>query len=236
MSLDVNGERRQTGNTKTMIFGIAHCLHYISQFMVLEAGDVVTTGTPPGVALGMKPPKWLVPGDVMTLEDRRPRRAEEQGRARSRSDGAAGRRQRRQRKTRAGQGPARVFALLGQRAVRSRAYRRVGAARHRRASARRRSQVLDLAMLRGSTPPGRSSPCASRSSLSLREARSAAGPRLRGAGRRRLRGLPRGAPIEAVEQPALGQQHQRPAAALPISSTVSSRRAMRARIVGVAHG
>jgi len=68
MSLDVNGERRQTGNTKTMIFGIAHCLSYISQFMVLEPGDVVTTGTPPGVALGMKPPKWLVPGDVMTLK------------------------------------------------------------------------------------------------------------------------------------------------------------------------
>ena len=68
MSLDVNGQRRQTGNTKTMIFGIAHCLHYISQFMVLEPGDVVTTGTPPGVALGMKPPKWLVPGDVMTLK------------------------------------------------------------------------------------------------------------------------------------------------------------------------
>jgi 2-keto-4-pentenoate hydratase/2-oxohepta-3-ene-1,7-dioic acid hydratase in catechol pathway len=68
MSLDVNGARRQTGSTATMIFGIAHCLHYISQFMVLEAGDVVTTGTPPGVALGMKPPKWLVPGDVMTLK------------------------------------------------------------------------------------------------------------------------------------------------------------------------
>ena len=68
MSLDVNGERRQTGNTRTMIFGIQHLLHYISQFMVLEAGDVVTTGTPPGVALGMKPPKWLVPGDVMTLK------------------------------------------------------------------------------------------------------------------------------------------------------------------------
>ena len=67
MSLDVNGERRQTGNTKTMIFGIQHLLHYISQFMVLDPGDVVTTGTPPGVALGMKPPKWLVPGDVMTL-------------------------------------------------------------------------------------------------------------------------------------------------------------------------
>ena len=68
MSLDVNGGRRQTGSTATMIFGIAHCLHYISQFMVLEPGDVVTTGTPPGVALGMKPPKWLVPGDVMALK------------------------------------------------------------------------------------------------------------------------------------------------------------------------
>jgi len=68
MSLDVNGERRQTGNTKTMIFVIQHLLQYISQFMVLDPGDVVTTGTPPGVALGMKPPKWLVPGDVMTLK------------------------------------------------------------------------------------------------------------------------------------------------------------------------
>jgi len=68
MSLAVNGEPRQTGNTKTMIFGIPHLLHYISQFMVLDPGDVVTTGTPPGVALGMKPPKWLVPGDVMTLK------------------------------------------------------------------------------------------------------------------------------------------------------------------------
>jgi 2-keto-4-pentenoate hydratase/2-oxohepta-3-ene-1,7-dioic acid hydratase in catechol pathway len=67
MTLDVNGVRRQTGNTNTMIFGIAHLVHYISQFMVLEAGDVVITGTPPGVALGMKPPGWLKPGDVMTL-------------------------------------------------------------------------------------------------------------------------------------------------------------------------
>jgi 2-keto-4-pentenoate hydratase/2-oxohepta-3-ene-1,7-dioic acid hydratase in catechol pathway len=67
MSLDVNGERRQTGNTKTMIFGIAHLLHYMSQFMVLEPGDVVATGTPPGVAQGMKPPKFLKAGDVMTL-------------------------------------------------------------------------------------------------------------------------------------------------------------------------
>jgi 2-keto-4-pentenoate hydratase/2-oxohepta-3-ene-1,7-dioic acid hydratase in catechol pathway len=66
-SLDVNGQRRQTGNTETMILSIAHALHYISQFMVLEAGDVVTTGTPPGVALGMKPPVWLKAGDVMKL-------------------------------------------------------------------------------------------------------------------------------------------------------------------------
>jgi 5-carboxymethyl-2-hydroxymuconate isomerase len=68
MSLDVNGQRRQTGNTETMIFSIAHCMYYISQFMVLEPGDVVTTGTPPGVALGMKPPQWLKAGDVMTLK------------------------------------------------------------------------------------------------------------------------------------------------------------------------
>ncbi len=67
MSLDVNGQRRQAGSTRTMIFSIAHQLSYISQFMVLEAGDVVTTGTPPGVALGMKPPVWLKPGDAMTL-------------------------------------------------------------------------------------------------------------------------------------------------------------------------
>jgi 2,4-didehydro-3-deoxy-L-rhamnonate hydrolase len=67
MALDVNGGRRQTGSTRTMIFGIAHLVHYISQFMVLEPGDVVVTGTPPGVALGMKPPVWLKAGDVMTL-------------------------------------------------------------------------------------------------------------------------------------------------------------------------
>jgi 2-keto-4-pentenoate hydratase/2-oxohepta-3-ene-1,7-dioic acid hydratase in catechol pathway len=67
MSLDVNGRRMQTGSTKTMIFGIAHLVHYISQFMVLDPGDVVTTGTPPGVGLGMKPPVFLKAGDVMTL-------------------------------------------------------------------------------------------------------------------------------------------------------------------------
>jgi len=67
MWLDVNGKRMQTGNTKTMIFSIAHCLSYISQFMVLEPGDVVTTGTPPGVGLGMKPPVFLKVGDTMRL-------------------------------------------------------------------------------------------------------------------------------------------------------------------------
>ncbi len=67
MWLDVNGERRQTGNTKTMIFGVADVVSDVSQYMTLLPGDVITTGTPPGVALGMKPPKWLQPGDVMTL-------------------------------------------------------------------------------------------------------------------------------------------------------------------------
>lgn len=67
MWLDVNGERRQTGNTATMIFKIPYILSYVTQFMVLEAGDVVTTGTPPGVALGMKEPAWLKPGDEMHL-------------------------------------------------------------------------------------------------------------------------------------------------------------------------
>ncbi|MFM9845906.1 MAG: fumarylacetoacetate hydrolase family protein [Hyphomicrobiaceae bacterium] len=67
MFLDVNGKRMQTGSTSTMIFTCAHILHYVSQFMVLEAGDVITTGTPPGVGLGMKPPVFLKAGDVMTL-------------------------------------------------------------------------------------------------------------------------------------------------------------------------
>ena len=68
MWLDVNGEKRQRGNTKTMIFGVAHIVWYCSQFFVLEPGDIITTGTPPGVALGMKPPVWLKAGDVMTLK------------------------------------------------------------------------------------------------------------------------------------------------------------------------
>ncbi len=67
MFLDVNGERRQTGSTRTMIFSIAHIVHYISGFMTLEPGDVIPTGTPPGVALGMKPPRYLAPGDVVEL-------------------------------------------------------------------------------------------------------------------------------------------------------------------------
>jgi 2,4-diketo-3-deoxy-L-fuconate hydrolase len=67
MFLDVNGKRMQTGSTNTMIFTCAHILHYVSQFMVLEPGDVITTGTPPGVGLGMKPPVFLKAGDVMTL-------------------------------------------------------------------------------------------------------------------------------------------------------------------------
>ncbi|HYE99165.1 MAG TPA: fumarylacetoacetate hydrolase family protein [Planctomycetota bacterium] len=69
MSLDVNGVRRQTGSTKTMIFDVKHLVWYLSQFMVLEAGDVITTGTPPGVGLGQKPtPIYLKAGDVMELE------------------------------------------------------------------------------------------------------------------------------------------------------------------------
>jgi len=67
MWLDVNGEQRQTGNTKTMIFGVADVVADVSQYMTLYPGDVITTGTPPGVGLGMKPPKWLQVGDVMTL-------------------------------------------------------------------------------------------------------------------------------------------------------------------------
>jgi 2,4-diketo-3-deoxy-L-fuconate hydrolase len=67
MWLDVNGERRQTGNTKTMIFGVAKLVSDLSNYMTLLPGDVITTGTPPGVGLGMKPPVWLQAGDVMTL-------------------------------------------------------------------------------------------------------------------------------------------------------------------------
>lgn len=65
--LDVNGKRMQTGNTRTMVFGVAHLVSYVSRFMTLEAGDIITTGTPPGVGLGHKPPVYLKAGDVIEL-------------------------------------------------------------------------------------------------------------------------------------------------------------------------
>jgi 2,4-didehydro-3-deoxy-L-rhamnonate hydrolase len=67
MWLDVNGKRMQKGNTRTMIFDCAKLVSYCSQFMTLLPGDIITTGTPPGVGLGMKPPTYLKKGDVMTL-------------------------------------------------------------------------------------------------------------------------------------------------------------------------
>jgi 2-keto-4-pentenoate hydratase/2-oxohepta-3-ene-1,7-dioic acid hydratase in catechol pathway len=67
MWLEVNGKRFQDGSTRTMIFGVAHLVHYISQFMTLLPGDVISTGTPPGVGLGQKPPLFLKPGDVVRL-------------------------------------------------------------------------------------------------------------------------------------------------------------------------
>src|SRR5262252_4609340 len=67
MWLDVNGKRRQTGSTSTMIFPMAKCISYVSQFLTLLPGDIVTTGTPPGVGSGMKPPQFLNVGDVVTL-------------------------------------------------------------------------------------------------------------------------------------------------------------------------
>ncbi len=67
MWLDVNGIRRQTGSTKTMIFDPYVIVHYLSQFLVLEPGDLINTGTPPGVGMGFSPEIWLQPGDVMEL-------------------------------------------------------------------------------------------------------------------------------------------------------------------------
>ena len=68
MWLDVNGRRMQKGNTRTMIFGVAKLVSYCSRFMTLLPGDIITTGTPPGVGMGMKPePVFLKPGDVMNL-------------------------------------------------------------------------------------------------------------------------------------------------------------------------
>ncbi len=66
--LDVNGQRFQTGNTRTMVFNVAQIISYLSRFMTLEPGDLITTGTPPGVGMGVKPsPVYLKPGDVMRL-------------------------------------------------------------------------------------------------------------------------------------------------------------------------
>lgn len=67
MSLDVNGERKQTGSSSTMIFSIPFLLSYITQFMVLDPGDVVTSGTPPGVGSAKKPPEYLKAGDQLVL-------------------------------------------------------------------------------------------------------------------------------------------------------------------------
>ena len=67
MWLDVNGERMQSGSTATMLFGVKTLVSYISQFMILEPGDVITTGTPPGVGMGKKPPRFLKAGDTVSL-------------------------------------------------------------------------------------------------------------------------------------------------------------------------
>jgi len=65
--LSVNGKRVQNGSTRTMVYGVAHLVSYLSQFMTLHPGDVISTGTPPGVGMGQKPPRYLVPGDVVEL-------------------------------------------------------------------------------------------------------------------------------------------------------------------------
>ena len=67
MWLTVNGEKMQNGSTKTMVYGVAHVISYLSQFMSLHPGDVISTGTPPGVGMGMKPPRYLKAGDVVEL-------------------------------------------------------------------------------------------------------------------------------------------------------------------------
>ncbi|KQV72952.1 fumarylacetoacetate hydrolase family protein [Rhizobium sp. Root1220] len=67
MWLKVNGDTMQNGSTKTMVYGVAHVVSYLSQFMSLHPGDVISTGTPPGVGMGMKPPRFLKAGDVVEL-------------------------------------------------------------------------------------------------------------------------------------------------------------------------
>ena len=67
MWLELNGDKVQDGSTKTMVYGVAHLISYLSQFMSLHPGDVISTGTPPGVGLGMDPPRYLVPGETMRV-------------------------------------------------------------------------------------------------------------------------------------------------------------------------
>jgi 2,4-didehydro-3-deoxy-L-rhamnonate hydrolase len=67
MKLSVNGKQMQNGNSSTMVFNCFYIVHYLSQFMTLEAGDFITTGTPPGVGMGLKPPMYLKKGDVVEL-------------------------------------------------------------------------------------------------------------------------------------------------------------------------
>lgn len=67
LDLSVNGEKRQDSSTEQMIFGVAHVIWYLSQFLVLEPGDVIDTGTPPGVGMGFEPPRYLRAGDVVEL-------------------------------------------------------------------------------------------------------------------------------------------------------------------------
>ena len=67
MWLKVNGETMQDGSTKTMVYGVAHLVSYLSHFMTLHTGDIISTGTPPGVGMGMKPPRYLKKGDVVEL-------------------------------------------------------------------------------------------------------------------------------------------------------------------------
>ncbi len=67
MWLEVNGRRYQNGSTATMVYGVRYLVAYLSQFMSLRPGDIISTGTPPGVGLGQKPPRLPAPGDVVTL-------------------------------------------------------------------------------------------------------------------------------------------------------------------------
>jgi len=67
MWLDLNGERKQNGNTAMMVYGVAYLVSYLSRFFTLHPGDIISTGTPPGVGMGQKPPRYLKAGDVVTL-------------------------------------------------------------------------------------------------------------------------------------------------------------------------